>query len=48
MKRDIEGKFALKNEKHRLVRSLRLTDATWEALGIAAQSLDITRADLLE
>lgn len=48
MKRDIEGKFALKNEEHRLVRSLRLTDSTWEALGVAAQSLEITRADLVE
>jgi predicted DNA-binding protein (UPF0251 family) len=48
MKRDIEGKFALKNEEHRLVRSLRLTDSTWEALGVAAQSLDLTRADLVE
>jgi hypothetical protein len=48
MKRDITGKFALKNEEHRLVRSLRLTDSTWESLGVAAQSLEITRADLLE
>jgi hypothetical protein len=32
MKRDITGKFALKNEEHRLVRSLRLTDSTWESL----------------
>lgn len=48
MKRDITGKFALKNEEHRLVRSLRLTDSTWESLGVTAQSLEMTRADLLE
>lgn len=48
MKRDIQGKFALKNDDYRSVRSLRLTDSTWEALGIAAESSGITRADLLE
>ena len=48
MKRDLQGKFALKNETYRSVRSLRLTDATWEALGTQADSLGMTRADLLE
>lgn len=48
MKRDIQGKFALKNDDYREVRTLRLTDATWKALGIAAEYLGITRADLLE
>jgi hypothetical protein len=48
MKRDIQGKFALKNDDYREVRSLRLTDATWKALGIAAECLSLTRADLLE
>jgi hypothetical protein len=48
MKRDIQGKFALKNNNYRSVRSLRLTDSTWKLLGEAAESLDITRADLLE
>ena len=48
MKRDIQGKCALKNDAHRSVRSLRLTDSTWEALGAAAESLGITKADLLE
>ena len=48
MKRDIQGKFALKNDDYRLVRSLRLTDETWKALGIAAECLGITRADYLE
>ncbi|MBW4628921.1 MAG: hypothetical protein KME49_26260 [Brasilonema octagenarum HA4186-MV1] len=31
MKRDIQGKFALKNDDYRSVRSLRLTDDTWRA-----------------
>ncbi|MFB2891723.1 hypothetical protein ACE1CI_02150 [Aerosakkonemataceae cyanobacterium BLCC-F50] len=48
MKRDKEGKFAQKNDEYRSVRSLRLTDSTWEALGSVAQSQGITRADLLE
>jgi hypothetical protein len=48
VKRDIQGKFALKNDDYRQVRTLRLTDATWKALGIAAECLSITRADLLE
>jgi hypothetical protein len=48
LKRDIQGKFALKNDDYRQVRSLRLTDDTWKALGIAAECLGITRADYLE
>jgi hypothetical protein len=48
VKRDIQGKFTLKNDDYREVRTLRLTDATWKALGIAAECLGITRADLLE
>lgn len=48
MKRDIQGKFALKNDDYRLVRSLRLTDETWKALGIAAECHGLTRADYLE
>ena len=48
MKRDIQGKFTLKNDDYRQVRTLRLTDATWMALGMAAECLGITRADLLE
>jgi hypothetical protein len=47
-KRDIQGKFALKNDDYRQVRSLRLTDDTWKALGIAAECLGMTRADYLE
>uniref|UniRef100_A0A7C3PFV0 Uncharacterized protein n=1 Tax=Oscillatoriales cyanobacterium SpSt-418 TaxID=2282169 RepID=A0A7C3PFV0_9CYAN len=38
-KRDIEGKFALKNDDYREVRSLRLTYDTWKALGIASECL---------
>ncbi|WP_017313973.1 hypothetical protein [Mastigocladopsis repens] len=48
LKRDIQGKFALKNEDYRLVRSLRLTDETWKAIGIASECLGLTRADYLE
>ncbi|MGI8501319.1 MAG: hypothetical protein ACR2LR_09275 [Hassallia sp.] len=48
MKRDVQGKFALKNEDYRLVRSLRLTDSTWVALGITSECLGLTRADYLE
>lgn len=48
MKRDIQGKFALKNEDYRLVRSLRLTDSTWVALGIMSECFGLTRADYLE
>jgi hypothetical protein len=47
-KRDIQGKFTLKNLDYRRVRSLRLTDSTWKALGIASECLGITRADFLE
>ena len=48
MKRDIQGKFALKNDDYRSVRSIRLTDFTWSALGIVAECLGISRADYLE
>lgn len=48
MKRDVQGKFALKDNEYRSVRSLRLTDSTWEALSTAANSLGITKADYLE
>jgi hypothetical protein len=47
-KRDIQGKFTLKNYDYRQVRSLRLTDNTWKELGVASECLGITRADLLE
>ena len=47
-KRDIQGKFTLKNHDYRQVRSLRLTENTWKKLGIASECRGITRADLLE
>lgn len=47
-KRDLQGKFSLKDDDYRLVRSVRLTDRTWQALGIASECLGCTRADLLE
>jgi hypothetical protein len=48
LKRDIQGKFALKDDDYRQVRSLRVTDDTWKALGIAAECFGMTRADYLE
>jgi hypothetical protein len=42
------GKFAPKSDEHRQVRSIRLTNSTWEVLGAIAQERSITRADLLE
>lgn len=46
--RDSTGKFVLKNGEYRSVRSLRLTDKTWERLGQLAEDRGITRADLIE
>ena len=48
LKRDIQGKFALKNDDYREVRSLRLTNDTWKKLGMASECLGLTRADYLE
>lgn len=42
------GKFLPKSEEMRKVRSIRLTDSTWEKLGKLANERSITRADLLE
>lgn len=42
------GKFAAKGDAIRAVRSIRLTDATWSALGDKADDQDMTRADYLE
>ncbi len=47
LKRDIQGKFAFKDDDYRQVRSLRLTDETWKALGITAECFGCTRADYL-
>jgi len=43
-----EGKFASKSEEYRHVRSIRLTDTTWQKIGFAADKRRITRADLFE
>lgn len=42
------GKFAPKSDEYRQVRSIRLTDKTWEKMGHAAEAHRITRADLIE
>lgn len=42
------GKFASKSDEPRHVRSIRLTNSTWEVLGAIATQRRITRADLLE
>jgi hypothetical protein len=48
MKRDIQGKFAIKNSDYREVRSVRLTSDTWKELGIASECLGLSKADYLE
>ena len=48
MKRDIQGKFAIKNSDYREVRAVRLTSDTWKELGIISECLGLTRADYLE
>ena len=47
LKRNIQGKFTIIDEDYRQVRSLRLTDETWKALGIRAECFGLTRADYL-
>lgn len=42
------GQFAPKSNKPRQVRTIRLTDTTWEKMGYAADKRRITRADLVE
>lgn len=42
------GQFASKSETPRHVRSIRLTDETWQKIGYAADKRRITRADLIE
>lgn len=42
------GRFAAKGDVSRAVRSIRLTDTTWEALGEKADDHDMSRADYLE
>ena len=43
-----QGKFAPKSEEYRQVRSIRLTDKTWQKIGFVADKRCITRADLIE
>ena len=43
-----DGKFAPKSDTPRYVRTIRLTETTWEKVGHAADKLRITRADLVE
>jgi predicted DNA-binding ribbon-helix-helix protein len=42
------GRFAPKSNEPRRVRTIRLTDATWEKIGFAADKRRVTRADLVE
>ena len=42
------GKFVPKADEPREVRSIRLTNTTWEKLGAAAELKGMTRADLIE
>ncbi len=42
------GKFAAKGSEPRIVRSIRLTDSTWNALEDKASEQDMTKADYLE
>ncbi len=46
--RNEDGKFLLKGETERKVRSIRVTDRTWDDFGFEADKRRITRADLLE
>ena len=46
--RDTTGKFAVKSEAPRKVRSVNLTDAAWEWLARTAEQAGMSRNDLLE
>lgn len=46
--RDDSGKFALKSDAERKVRSIRTTDRIWDDFGFLADTQRMTRADLLE
>lgn len=47
-KRGDNGLFTQIGDEQRKVRSLRLTDTTWDTLGRIAESKKATRADLVE
>lgn len=46
--RNNQGRFTAKSDENREVRSLRLTETTWQRLGELANRRHITRADLIE
>lgn len=46
--RDSEGRFELKGEEPRILRSMRLTDTCWETLGTIASERKCSRTDLIE
>jgi hypothetical protein len=46
--RSAAGKFILKSETEREVKSIRSTNRVWDDFGFLADSRRITRADLLE
>ena len=48
MERDDGGKFTPKGDELRKVRSFRLTDTTYDAIGEAAENLDLSKGDYLE
>lgn len=45
--RDDGGKFAIKGESERVVKSLRMTEDAWDSFGEMAEARGMTRADLL-
>ncbi|MBN4006479.1 hypothetical protein [Nostoc sp. LPT] len=47
-KRDKHGQFTQKSNEPREVRSLRLTDSTWNKMGEIAEAREVTRADIIE
>lgn len=46
--KDNRGRFAKKGSSERKIRSIRLTDETWNLLGEKAEENDMTKADYLE
>jgi hypothetical protein len=46
--KDSMGRFAAKGDSVRSVRTIRLTDETWAALGEKADNEDMSKADYLE
>jgi hypothetical protein len=46
--RDVSGKFASKSEAPRKIRSVNLTDETWQQLATVAEKTGKSRNDFLE